>query len=76
MISGVIVNPGDLIFADNDGIVVVPREQAQEIYDKTMEREMKEVELLKKIKSGAGTTFNLTGFDAAYAKLGLSEETD
>ena len=76
MICGVIINPGDLIFADNDAVVVVPREQAQEIYDKTMAREIKEAELLKKIQSGAGTTFNLSGFDAAYAKLGLSEEAD
>jgi 4-hydroxy-4-methyl-2-oxoglutarate aldolase len=76
MIGGILVNPGDLIFADNDSVVVVPREQAQEVYEKTLARENKEADLLKKIQSGEGTTYNLAGFDAVFAKLGLSEEPD
>jgi len=76
MIGGVLVNPGDLVFADHDSVVIVPREQAQEVYDKTFARENKEADLLKKIQSGEGTTYNLTGFDASFAKLGLSEEPD
>ena len=66
----------DVIVVDNDAVVIVPREQAQEVYDKTLARENKEAGLLKKIHSGEGTTYNLAGFDAAFSKLGLSEEPD
>lgn len=37
-IGGVRVCPGDLIFADLDGVVVVPREAEQEIIAKVLER--------------------------------------
>lgn len=73
---GVTINPGDLIFADNDDVVVVPREIAQEVYDKTLAREQKEEAILKKILNGEGTTYNLSGFDKIVESLGLTEEDD
>ena len=73
-VCGITVCPGDLVFGDNDAVVVVPREKAGEIYELTLAREQKEDKLLQQIKSGEGTTFNLLGFDKAYANLGLSEE--
>jgi 4-hydroxy-4-methyl-2-oxoglutarate aldolase len=72
--SGVDINPGDIIFGDNDAVVVVPREEAEAIYKETMIREDKEAGLLKRILAGEGTTFDLAGFDKMYEKLGLSEE--
>lgn len=41
-ISGVLVNPGDLIFADNDSVVCVPRQMAEEVYRRTKQREDEE----------------------------------
>ena len=73
---GVTINPGDLIFADNDDVVVVPREIAQEVYDKTLAREQKEEAILNKILNGEGTTYNLSGFDKILESLGLTEEDD
>jgi 4-hydroxy-4-methyl-2-oxoglutarate aldolase len=70
----VTINPGDLVFADNDAVVVVPREEAQEVYDITLKREQKEEVLLKRILEGEGTTFDLSGFNKMYEKLGISEE--
>jgi 4-hydroxy-4-methyl-2-oxoglutarate aldolase len=31
MCGGVLVRPGDIVIADGDGVVVVPREQAAEV---------------------------------------------
>ncbi len=77
---GVTVNPGDLIFADNDDVVVVPREEAQEVYEKTLAREEKEAGLLKRIQNHEGTTFDLSGFCNKYnelvAKGEITEEPD
>ena len=74
MLGGVLIHPGDLIFADNDGIVAVPRPRAQEVYRQTIEREEREAVLLKRILAGEGTTFELSGFSRMYDALGLSEE--
>ncbi len=52
--AGVTVRPGDIIVADEDGVVVVPQEQAQAILKRAQEideRESKMVPLIKKYKS-------------------------
>lgn len=36
--AGVTVNPGDLIFADSDGVVVVPREIEEQVIEKALEK--------------------------------------
>ncbi len=77
---GVTVNPGDLVFADNDDVVVVPRAEAQEVYEKTRAREDKEAILLKRIQNHEGTTYNLSGFcnkiNELIEKGELTEEPD
>ena len=66
---GVTIQPGDLIFADNDDVVVVPKEIASDIYDKTLAREEKEARLLKVIQNHGGTTYDLNGNDKKLQKL-------
>lgn len=34
-IGGALVRPWDIVFGDNDGVVIIPRENAEEIYEKT-----------------------------------------
>ena len=76
VIGGVLVNPGDLIFADNDAVVCVPREKVAEVYDRAMAREAHEDNMLERVlREHDLTTFN-DDFRATYAKLGLSEEPD
>jgi 4-hydroxy-4-methyl-2-oxoglutarate aldolase len=50
--AGMLVNPGDLIVADDDGVCVVAREQAQAVLDKSREREKKEAAVRERLKAG------------------------
>lgn len=76
VMCGVTVHPGDLVFADNDDVVVVPKEIAQEVYDKTYAREKKEEILLQRILNHEGTTYDLSGFNKIVETLNLTEEPD
>lgn len=74
VVGGVYVKPGDLVFGDNDGVVVVPREIAEEVLETAEKREANEEGLLQRILRGETTTFDM--FSGNYAKLQLSEEPD
>lgn len=50
--AGALVHPGDLIVADDDGVCVVPREQAQAVLDKSTERDKKEAAARARLKAG------------------------
>lgn len=50
--AGMLVNPGDLLVADDDGVCVVAREQAQAVLDKSTEREKKEAAVRARLKAG------------------------
>jgi len=50
--AGTLVHPGDLIVADDDGVVVVPRLKAADILKKSLEREDKEAATRARLKAG------------------------
>jgi 4-hydroxy-4-methyl-2-oxoglutarate aldolase len=50
--AGQIVHPGDLILADDDGVVVVPRLEAEGVWGKCEARERKEAETRARLKAG------------------------
>jgi 4-hydroxy-4-methyl-2-oxoglutarate aldolase len=50
--AGQIVNPGDVIVADDDGAVVVRREEAEEVLQKTRAREDREAGVRKRYAAG------------------------
>ena len=47
-----LVHPGDLRVAADDGVCVVARVQAQAVLDKSIEREKKEAVVRKRLKAG------------------------
>lgn len=50
--AGAAVSPGDVIVADDDGVVVVPRENAAMVVEKSKEREAKEATTRAKLLAG------------------------
>ena len=50
--AGCLVNPGDVVVADDDGVCVVPRESAEETLQKSIAREEKEDLTRKRLASG------------------------
>lgn len=50
--AGALVNPGDLVVADDDGVCIVPREAAADVLKKCAEREAKEARVRERLKAG------------------------
>lgn len=71
--EGVVVHPGDIVVADNDGVVVVPCGEAAQVLQTAQAKESAEAEVIRKIRLGE-STMDLLGFNEPYQRLGLSEE--
>jgi len=70
--DGVLVNPGDLIVADGDGVVCVSRRDAEEIVKGALARMQKEEDLALAVQRGEAV-WDLSGAAASYATLGIQE---
>jgi 4-hydroxy-4-methyl-2-oxoglutarate aldolase len=69
--GGIVVDPGDIVVGDRDGVVVVPADRALEVLEKSraiMDKEVKVRELLRQGKS----TLEIYGLDAILKNKGLS----
>ena len=55
-IGGVTVNPGDLIFGDVDGVLVIPHTTEQEVMKLALEKVSGEKRVRREIEAGASTT--------------------
>jgi regulator of RNase E activity RraA len=62
--GGVRVTPGDLVFGDVDGIVVVPQELAEKVIEKAWEKVQAESKVREELRSGAGV-------EATFKKYGV-----
>lgn len=68
--GGVAVMPGDLIVADDDGVTVVPREQAERLIPVCRRRMAEEDDWVRRVGAGEATT-RILGLDEKLEKLGV-----
>ena len=73
-IGGFVVNPGDIIVGDRDGVVVVPQNRIEEAIEKSIARELKEENVRKHLREGK-TSLNIYGwtFNDKYANNSENE---
>jgi 4-hydroxy-4-methyl-2-oxoglutarate aldolase len=55
LIDGVVVHPGDWVLGDADGVVVIPAAAADEVLQRSIEREAKERKVIERIRQGERT---------------------
>jgi 4-hydroxy-4-methyl-2-oxoglutarate aldolase len=72
-IDNVTVNPGDLIIGDRDGLVVVSRDEAEEVLGKSLAREEKEKGIMERLRRGE-STLDIYGFGDILKARGLTEQ--
>ncbi len=60
--GGIEVRPGDIIFGDCDGVVVIPQEHEDEVFDKALDKFEHEKEIIRELEAGK-TTLEIYGFD-------------
>lgn len=60
--GGVTVHTGDIVFGDCDGVVVIPREDEDNVFDKALKKFEKEKHIIEQLMAGK-TTLEIYGFD-------------
>lgn len=70
--AGARVEPGDLVVADGDGVIVVPKREAPEVVRRARERMQREEAVRPKIEAG-GHPWVLHDCEASYRKLDVEE---
>ncbi|MFD1415734.1 RraA family protein [Oceanobacillus jeddahense] len=71
-ICDVTVQPGDLVYGDDDAVVIVPKKYLAEVYEKASKREEQEEVTLNKFRSSGTIPFEQ--FEKTFSELGLTEE--
>ncbi len=60
--GGIVVNPGDIVFGDCDGVVIIPQEQEDIVLEKALDKYRHEQKIVEQLKAGK-TTLEIYGFD-------------
>jgi 4-hydroxy-4-methyl-2-oxoglutarate aldolase len=69
----VVVNPGDLVLGDDDGLVIVPRAEMEVVLKAALERVAKEVKKAEELAKGVSSV-ELNKLEPVFHSLGLTEE--
>ena len=70
--EGVEIRPGDLIVADGDAVICIPRDDAQRVVKAAQAKMKKEEEAAEKVRAGA-SVWELSGAAASYAGIQVEE---
>lgn len=70
--ADVLVRPGDLVVADGDGVIVIPRLEAAAVVTAALAKMQREADIAQAVRAGA-TVWDLSGAAQAYEKLGAVE---
>ncbi len=73
LFGGVLVYPGDLIIGDDDGMVVVSREDCKSVLEKSIQRVETEKKKSAQLKAGASSV-ELNKLNKVFEWLGLTED--
>jgi len=73
VMDSVVINPGDLVIGDCDGVVIVSREDAEDVLRKSREREQKEARAMERLRAGE-TTLDMYGLGQILAERRVTEE--
>lgn len=71
-VGDTVVNPGDIVLGDADGVTVVPRDEVSSVVDRTHEHVAKEDEIRDRITDGEAL-FDIAGFDELLAEHEVAE---
>lgn len=72
--GGVIVNPGDILFGDDDGIIVASPDELSEVLPIAQEIQKKEEAALKKMDKGE-SLLNMVNFSEHYEKVRKNQKS-
>ncbi|WP_310287827.1 4-carboxy-4-hydroxy-2-oxoadipate aldolase/oxaloacetate decarboxylase [Microbacterium trichothecenolyticum] len=75
VVAGATVRPGDVVIADDDGVVVVPRERAADVLSAADDRVAKEAADREAYGSGAELSLDRKGLRPLLAELGIEYVT-
>jgi len=73
LFGDVVVNPGDLVLGDDDGMTIVPQSKLEEVLEATRLRQEKEKEKAAALKQGVSSV-ELNKLDDIFQILGLVED--
>jgi 4-hydroxy-4-methyl-2-oxoglutarate aldolase len=71
VVDGVLVEPGDVIVADGDGVLVIPQADLARTLEGARQRAAKEVAIRQRIKAGE-SLFEILNMDAAVKAAGIA----
>ena len=71
--AGCLVNPGDVVIADDDGVCVVPRETAKQVWKLSQARTESEKKIRARLKAGE-LSLDILGMREKLAEAGLRYE--
>lgn len=71
--GGLMVNPGDLIVGDDDGLVAVPLADVEDVLERSIKRTENEIQKAKVLVTGVSSV-SYNKLDAVFEALGLVEE--